>query len=55
MDAYCAHIGKFSLTVQRTREGFKQYVSGSEVCKTCSFLDNCTQSQNHTWKTLCSA
>ncbi len=38
-----------------TREGFKQYVSGSEVCKTCSFLVNYTPSQYHTWKTLCPA
>ncbi|MGD6976651.1 IS1182 family transposase [Bacillus altitudinis] len=31
-----------------TREGYKQYAFDSEVCKSCSLLDNCTQSQNHT-------
>ncbi|MFB8734933.1 transposase [Bacillus sp. SL00103] len=38
----------FSLIITTTREGYKQYASDSEVCESCSFLDKCTQSQNHT-------
>ena len=31
-----------------TREGYRQYASNPEICKTCPFLEKCTQSKDHT-------
>ncbi|MFC5559291.1 transposase, partial [Ureibacillus thermophilus] len=31
-----------------TREGYRQYASKPEICKTCPFLEKCTQSKDHT-------
>lgn len=42
IDCYICPNGHYRTT---TREGYKQYASDSEICKSCSFLDNCTQSQ----------
>lgn len=30
-----------------TRDGYRQYVSESKVCKSCELLPSCTQSKNH--------
>ncbi|MFI8622802.1 IS1182 family transposase [Bacillus altitudinis] len=47
-DCYICPNGQILSYRTTTREGYKQYASDSEVCKSCSFLNNCTQSQNHT-------
>ena len=30
-----------------TREGYRQYASNPEICKTCPFLEKCTQNKDH--------
>ena len=30
-----------------TREGYRQYASNPEICKTCTFLEKCTQNKDH--------
>lgn len=36
---------KYSTT---NRDGYKEYKSDKKICKTCSYLDQCTHSKNHT-------
>lgn len=44
-DFYICPNGQILSYRKTTRGGYKQYASDSEVCKYCSILDNCTQSQ----------
>lgn len=46
-DQYCCPQGQILSYRTTTREGYREYHSNPEICKTCPFLSDCTRSKTH--------
>jgi transposase len=47
-DCYICPEGQVLPYRTTTRDGYRQYASNPQLCRDCSLLNRCTQSQNHT-------
>ncbi len=47
-DCYICPNDKILKYTTTNREGYKEYKSNKEVCKSCPYLTRCTESKNHT-------
>ncbi len=47
-DCYICPNDKILKYTTTNREGYKEYKSNKEVCKSCPYLAKCTESKNHT-------
>ncbi len=47
-DCYICPNDKILKYTTTNREGYREYKSNKEICKSCPHLDKCTESKNHT-------
>lgn len=46
-DCYICPNNQILKYTTTNRKGYQEYKSNSEICKSCSYLDQCTESKNH--------